>query len=66
MSTGDYYSILGIREGQRIRLSGMSEPGRHGVRNGDLLLEVRFQKPLFERLSDAAAKLWAKATGRFS
>jgi DnaJ-class molecular chaperone len=50
----------GIREGQRIRLSGMGEPGRHGGQSGNLFLEVRFQKPLFKRLLDAAAKLWIK------
>jgi curved DNA-binding protein len=55
----------GIREGQRIRLSGMGEPGRHGGRQGDLFLEVRFQKPLFKQLLDAAAKLWSKMTTGF-
>lgn len=55
----------GIREGQRIRLSGMGEPGRQGGQNGNLFLEVRFQKPLVMRMTEAAAKLWIRAKNRF-
>jgi curved DNA-binding protein len=55
----------GIREGQRIRLSGIGETGRHGGKNGDLFLEVRFQKPVFRRMTDAALSLWARAKNRF-
>lgn len=50
----------GIRDGQRIRLAGMGEPGRHGGRSGNLFLEVRIRKPLFRLAAEAGARLWAK------
>ncbi len=40
----------GIRDGQKLRLSGLGQPGRGGGRAGDLLLEVHVEKhPEFER-----------------
>lgn len=50
----------GVREGQRIRLAGMGEPGRHGGRNGNLFLEVRIRKSLLNLAAAAGAKLWGK------
>lgn len=40
----------GIKEGQRIRLRGMGEPGKGGGQPGDLYLEVRFNSNALERL----------------
>ena len=39
----------GIREGQRIRLSGLGGPGRGGGSPGDLYLRVEIAKPTLER-----------------
>jgi curved DNA-binding protein len=44
-----------VREGQHIRLAGMGAQGRAGGRSGDLLLEVRFRRPVWGRL-----QRWAK------
>ena len=38
----------GIREGQRIRLAGMGEPGKNGGQPGDLFLKIHIRKPLLE------------------
>ena len=40
----------GVREGQKIRLSGMGEDGNPGAAPGDLYLTVRIKKPLLERV----------------
>ena len=42
----------GIRERQRIRLAGMGESGKGGGKPGDLYLEVRFKKPLLQKMKD--------------
>jgi len=42
----------GLREGQRIRLSGMGEEGRGGAKPGDLYLTVRIKKPLMQKLKE--------------
>jgi len=42
----------GIREGQKIRLSKMGEKAKGGGSPGDLLLKVRIQKPVLQRLRD--------------
>lgn len=39
-----------VREGQRIRLSGMGQPGRSGGENGDLYLKVRIHVPMVEKI----------------
>ncbi|AQV03114.2 hypothetical protein B2D07_17375 [Desulfococcus multivorans] len=47
----------GVREGQRIRLSGMGRPSIIGSPPGDLYLKVRIQKPLLSRIKGFLAKL---------
>ncbi|MBN2514525.1 MAG: DnaJ domain-containing protein [Deltaproteobacteria bacterium] len=42
----------GVRDGQKIRLSGMGEDGTSGGKSGDLYLKVHIKKPLLEKLSD--------------
>jgi DnaJ-class molecular chaperone len=42
----------GLREGQRIRLSGMGEEGKGGAKPGDLFLTVKIRKPLMQKLKD--------------
>lgn len=49
----------GVREGQRIRLAGMGEPGRHGGRNGNLFLEVRIRKPFRTHAAEVGSRFWA-------
>ena len=38
----------GIREGQKIKLRGLGEEGKHGGEAGDLFLKVRIRRPFFE------------------
>ena len=40
----------GVRDGQKIRLTGMGETGKNGGVPGDLFLKVRVKKPLLERI----------------
>jgi DnaJ-class molecular chaperone len=40
----------GIREGQKIRLSGMGEDGKGGGTSGDLFIKVKIKTPLLERV----------------
>lgn len=40
----------GIRNGQKIRLSGMGHEGKGGASAGDLLLEARIQMPLIKKI----------------
>jgi DnaJ-class molecular chaperone len=40
----------GIKEGQKIRLKGMGEPGKEGGDPGDLYLKVKIKKPLLEKV----------------
>ncbi len=56
----------GIRTGQRIRLAGMGEPGRHGGRDGNLFLEVRIREPLFKQAAAIAARIWGRVKGGLS
>jgi len=42
----------GIREGQRIRLTGLGEQGRGGGPPGDLYLRVEISKPILDRWRD--------------
>jgi len=42
----------GMKEGQKIRLKGMGEPGKDGGEPGDLYLNVRIKKPLLQRVKD--------------
>jgi DnaJ-class molecular chaperone len=46
-----------VRHGQRIRLTGMGQPGRNGGRDGDLYLKIRLRKPWLQTLKDSARKL---------
>ncbi len=47
----------GVREGQRIRLSGMGKEGKGGGTPGDLYLKVQIKKPLFKRIKDYLAEI---------
>ncbi len=40
----------GMKDGQKIRLKGMGEPGKDGGEPGDLYLKVKIKKPLLERV----------------
>ena len=40
----------GVREGQRIRLTGLGKPGKNGGKPGDLYLRVHIRKPLLEKI----------------
>lgn len=40
----------GTRDGQKIRLKGLGEEGKHGGESGDLYLKVRIHIPLLEKL----------------
>lgn len=42
----------GIKEGQKIRLSGMGEEGKGGGSAGDLYLKVSIRKPMIQKLKD--------------
>jgi DnaJ-class molecular chaperone len=42
----------GMKEGQKIRLKGMGEPGKEGGEPGDLYLKVRIKKPLLQRVRE--------------
>lgn len=45
----------GIREGQKLRLKGMGQPGKGGAESGDLYLKIRIRKSLLQRIKD---RLW--------
>ncbi len=47
-----------VREGQRIRLAGMGAAAGTGGTDGDLLLEVRFHRPVWSRLRQWAKRVW--------
>jgi DnaJ-class molecular chaperone len=47
----------GIRNGQKIRLTGMGEPGKGGAPDGDLFIKVSIKKPLLRRLKETAREL---------
>ncbi len=40
----------GIREGQKIRLTGLGEKGKGGGKPGDLYLQVKIKKPLLKKM----------------
>jgi DnaJ-class molecular chaperone len=42
----------GLKDGQKIRLKGMGEPGKDSGEPGDLYLKVKIKKPLFERVKE--------------
>lgn len=42
----------GVRDGQKIRLSGMGEDGTGGGKSGDLYLKVHIKKSLFKKVKD--------------
>jgi DnaJ-class molecular chaperone len=41
-----------MKEGQKIRLKGMGEPGKDGGEPGDLYLKVKIKKPLLEKFRE--------------
>jgi len=47
----------GVREGQRIRLSGMGDKGQGGGPSGDLYLRVEIVRPLFVRWRERLKRL---------
>jgi len=42
----------GMRDGQKIRLKGMGEEGKHGGDSGDLYLRVKIRTPLFKKIKN--------------
>ncbi len=42
----------GLKDGQKIRLKGMGEPGKDSGEPGDLYLKVKIKKPLFQRMKE--------------
>lgn len=48
----------GIRQGQKIRLAGLGEPGKGGEPPGDLYLNVEIQKPLLQKVKELADGLF--------
>ncbi len=48
----------GIREGQRIRLSGMGEDGKNGGRSGDLHLRVKIEGSLVQKAFRLVGRLF--------
>jgi len=42
----------GMKDGKKIRLKGMGEPGKDGGEPGDLYLKVKIKKPLVERVKE--------------
>jgi len=42
----------GVKEGQKIRLKGMGEPGQDGGEDGDLYLKVKIKKTFLERVKE--------------
>ena len=50
----------GIKEGQKIRLSGMGENGKGGGTAGDLYLKVKIKKPLLRKIKDMISELKPK------
>jgi len=47
----------GIKDGQKIRLSGMGEDGKGGAKPGDLYLRVTMKKPLLTKVVDFISDL---------
>jgi len=47
----------GVREGQRIRLSGMGEDGKGGGTSGDLYLKVQIKRPLIQKIKKSITDL---------
>lgn len=48
----------GVREGQRIRLSGMGEDGKGGGKAGDLYLKIHIKKSLLQKIKDFISNLF--------
>jgi len=47
----------GVKEGQRIRLTGMGETGKGGGKPGDLFLKVQIKTPLLKKIKKSIADL---------
>jgi DnaJ-class molecular chaperone len=47
----------GVREEQRIRLTGMGEEGKGGGKPGDLFLKVQIKTPLMQKIKKSIADL---------
>jgi len=47
----------GVREGQRIRLSGMGEDGKGGGTSGDLYLKIQIKRPLIQKIKKSISDL---------
>ena len=48
----------GVRDGQRIRLSGLGKDGKGGGTPGDLYLKAEVRKPLFQMIKDFFSRLF--------
>jgi len=46
----------GMREGQKIKLTGMGKDGRHGGEYGDVYLKVKVHTPLFKKIRECFRK----------
>ena len=46
----------GIKDGQKIRLSGLGENGKGGAAAGDLYLKIRIKQPLLQKLKQYIAR----------
>jgi curved DNA-binding protein CbpA len=42
----------GIRDGQKIRLKGLGEEGKHGGKSGDLYLKVKIHTPILKKIKN--------------
>lgn len=54
----------GIRDGQKIRLAGMGEPGKGGEKPGDLYLTVRVRKSLKQSIREGIGALASRLSGK--
>ncbi len=52
----------GIKEGQKIRLTGMGEDGKSGGDSGDLYLKVSFKKPVFTIMKETVENVINRLT----
>ena len=46
-----------VKDGQRIRLTGMGESGKGGGQSGDLYLQVQIKKPFLRKIKDVISKI---------
>lgn len=47
----------GIRDGQKVRLAGLGQPGRGGAPDGDLYLQIRIKTPFLQRVKEGIGNL---------